>query len=104
MHAFGEHIRKLGKEHGNVRMKVFSKEMDAADEASGDYDFAGRMNLDKLNKKEDLFVDDARTEYYVCGPEGFMFDIKKKLIGYGVKEDKIKCEIFSTGMGMLDSK
>lgn len=102
LHAFGEHVRELGKEHGNVRVEVFNKEADDGEEAG--YDFKGRMDLGKLDRERDLHVGDARTEYYVCGPEGFMMDVKKTLVGYGVKEEKIKCEIFSTGMGMLDSK
>jgi nitric oxide dioxygenase len=54
------------------------------------------VNLDKLEKK-DLFLDDPKAQYYICGPEKFMTDMESTLKAQGVNADRIKLELFGTG-------
>ena len=70
----------------------------AEEDALGrDYQYASRMNLGVLNKEEDLFLHKPDAEYYICGPGGFMHDMRGTLLGYGVEEARIKMEVFGTG-------
>jgi nitric oxide dioxygenase len=57
----------------------------------------GILDLAKLDKEKDLFVSDARTQYYVCGPTAFMLAMEKTLKEYGVDASRIHMELFGTG-------
>ena len=95
--AFRDHIKKIADTHDNVQIHVFIKEPGENDVKENDYQFAGRMNLDKLDANHDLFLHDARAEYFICGPETFMSDMARHLEGQGVDSKRIKVEIFGTG-------
>lgn len=96
--AFGPYIRDVTKAHDNVKASVFIKTADDARDVQGvDYQYSGRMELDKLDRTKDLFIDDRSAKYYVCGPEGFMDAMGKSLQGMGVDEQRIKMEVFGTG-------
>ncbi|KAI5206786.1 flavohemo protein [Aureobasidium subglaciale] len=95
--AFGPHIRHVTSAYPFVTSAIFNK-MPSADAKQGtDYDFASRMDLDKLNKDKDLYLHDKEAIYYICGPSGFMRDMAEKLQSYGVEESRIELEIFGTG-------
>ena len=95
--AFGDHIKNTAHAHENVQIHVFIKEPGQNDVKGVDYQFAGRMNLDRLDADQDLFIHDPNAEYYICGPEGFMADMASYLEGQGVEGKRIKMEIFGTG-------
>ncbi|PWY77780.1 bacterial hemoglobin [Aspergillus eucalypticola CBS 122712] len=95
--AFKPQIRELATKVPNLQAFFFTSHPAAEDKQSEDYDFAGRLDLSKLDSKKDLFLDDATTQYYVCGPESFMLDVKGKLAAEGVSADRIKMELFGTG-------
>ena len=80
-----------------MQSHVFIKEPEQNDVEAFDYQFTGRMSLNKLDADHDLFIHDSRTEYYICGPEKFMADMGKYLDGQGVEGSRIKMEIFGTG-------
>ena len=44
-----------------------------------------------------LFLDDARAEYYLCGPYAFMKDVESYLLKAGVAAERIPLEVFGTG-------
>lgn len=56
-----------------------------------------RMDILTLNQEQELFVNDCRAEYYICGPEKFMLDVRDKLIELGVARTRIYLELFATG-------
>ena len=95
--AFGNYIKKIAKAYGNVQSHVFIKEPGENDVEGVDYQFTGRMSLDKLNADHDLFIHDSRAEYYICGPEKFMADMARYLEVQGVEDKRIKMELFGTG-------
>ncbi|MCJ1461274.1 hypothetical protein MMC28_011656 [Mycoblastus sanguinarius] len=95
--AFKEHIKDTVSSHKNVQSHIFNKEPGEDDQEGVDYQFKGRMSLNKLDTDHDLFIHDARTEYYICGPEKFMADMESVLRGWGVDQVRIKIEVFGTG-------
>ncbi|OOF91437.1 hypothetical protein ASPCADRAFT_400189 [Aspergillus carbonarius ITEM 5010] len=95
--AFKPQIRELVTKVPNLQAFFFTSHPDAEDKQGEDYDFAGRLDLSKLDAKTALFLDDATTQYYVCGPESFMVDVRVKLTAAGVAADRIKMELFGTG-------
>ncbi|KAJ5301540.1 hypothetical protein PENANT_c002G09032 [Penicillium antarcticum] len=94
--AFSEHIASLMKEYPNLNATFFTSHPSAEDKEGVDYHHAGRVNLQKIDKK-DLFLDDAKAQYFICGPEKFMTDMESHLKGQGVSTDRIKMELFGTG-------
>jgi len=100
--AFSKHVKDMRTNHDNIKVSIFNSNPDSGDEAEAgakqDYDFAGRMNLDKLDKKKDLHIGNDSASYYICGPSSFMKDMGAKLESYGVQKDKIKMEIFGTSL------
>jgi len=62
-----------------------------------DFHYEGRIDVDKMNKRSDLFLADKRTQYYVCGPTQFMMDMEHVLREHGVDASRIHMEKFGTG-------
>ncbi|KUI55233.1 Flavohemoprotein [Cytospora mali] len=56
-----------------------------------------RLDLLPLDREGELFVHDRRTEYYICGPEEFMVELRRKLLGMGVDKERVYLELFATG-------
>ncbi|KAJ5771149.1 uncharacterized protein N7511_003200 [Penicillium nucicola] len=94
--AFSEHIASLMKEYPNLNATFFTSHPSEEDKQGVDYHHVGRVNLDKI-EKPDLFLDDANTEYYICGPEKFMTNMESSLKSRGVSASRIKMELFGTG-------
>ncbi|KAK1776215.1 globin-like protein [Copromyces sp. CBS 386.78] len=96
---FGEEVRRIVKENPEqVSAHVFLKTVAGTDQAGVHYDFADtRMDLSKLDGARDLHLADKRTDYYICGPETFMVEIRKVLVGLGVERSKVHLELFATG-------
>ena len=67
------------------------------DEVVGqDYDFKGRMDLDKVDENT-LRLQDASANYYICGPEPFMAEVIQRLKLKGVDTSRIHAEVFGQG-------
>ena len=96
-HAFSYHIQETTKTHDNVQSHVFNRAPGNDSREGVDYQFKGRMSLDKLDTDHDLFILDSKTEYYVCGPQTFMTDMGQVLGDWGVGPERIKMELFGTG-------
>lgn len=96
--AFGDHVRDVAKQHSNVATSFFigapKEEHDVEDMH---YNHVGRVKLEALDRTKDLYLENARTKYFVCGPEGFMSAMEKQLIDLGVGQCRIKMEAFGTG-------
>jgi nitric oxide dioxygenase len=95
--AFGQHIKALTRSHSNVDSVIFIRNITEDDVQGEDYHQQGRMSLDKLDKTQQLFLNDSKTQYYVCGPGQFMTDMEDKLKSFGVDGGRINMELFGTG-------
>ncbi|KAJ5151666.1 hypothetical protein N7492_009961 [Penicillium capsulatum] len=94
--AFKEHVSALTGQSFNIQATFFTSHPSSEEKEGVDYQYAGRVDLSKLNAT-DLFLEDAQTEYYICGPEKFMIDMQSSLKDMGVSLDRIKMELFGTG-------
>ncbi|KAL4932404.1 flavohemoprotein [Aspergillus undulatus] len=94
--AFGEHMKHLERSVPKLRTTYFLTKPGEADKAGESYTHAGRVDLSKLSE-DDLFLEDGKTEYYICGPTGFMLESKKTLLAKGVDESRVHMELFGTG-------
>jgi len=95
---FGEEVQDICRENSNVLAHVFLSTVSPQDKQAFGYTFfEARMDLAKLDKEKDLHLSDPRTEYFICGPEGFMVDIRRVLTGMGVAKERVHLELFATG-------
>ena len=96
--AFRKHLQSLQAQYpNNIAFTFFNKSPAQEDEEGKDYHHRSRVDLEKLDLKKDLYVDDRGTEYYICGPTSCMTDMRNKLESYGVDPDRIRLELFGTG-------
>jgi nitric oxide dioxygenase len=96
--AFGEHIQDVAEKHDNVTTSFFIGNPDPRKDFEGvHYHHAGRVRLDVLDRIRDLQLEKEDTQYFVCGPEGFMGAMEKQLLGLGVQPERINMEVFGTG-------
>lgn len=97
--AFHSHISISAARHPSFRYTSFVKDPRIVRNGeSTDCAFESRLSLDKLDKEQHLFLDDPSTEYFVCGPQGFMVDMEDGLRSMGVGHDRIHLEMFGAGM------
>jgi len=93
--AFGKHVQDLIKSHPGANSVVFNE--GPKEDAENEYTYKGRMDLEKLDKEKNLFLNDKTTDYYICGPEQFMVAMNAKLNQWGVDKGRINYELFGTG-------
>ncbi|KAM3425400.1 Flavohemoprotein [Cercospora zeina] len=99
--AFHSHMKSLTTQKPtDLRTTFYVKNLGPDDVVDRDYHHIGRLTIPKLahTQRGDLWLDDAETEYFVCGPEGFMRDVRQGLKELGVDDERIKMEVFGTGM------
>lgn len=97
LHPLRDEVRRLlASRPERVRSTVFYSAPGAADVQGAEYDVQGRMDLANVDQAL-LHLGDKTTHYYVCGPEGFMADIGKKLKTLGVEPARIHAEVFGQG-------
>ena len=53
----------------------------------------GRIDLSKVDSNK-LHTDNSLTQYYICGPNGFMNNVTEQLKYFGVNENNIHSESF----------
>jgi ferredoxin-NADP reductase len=104
-HSFGEEARQLvaGLAHG--RSHVWYSRPDADDLAAHDdahdkehaYDTAGRFAVEAL----DALHVPRSSDFYLCGPSGFLGDAVKGLAAWGVPAQRIHSEVFAGGPSMM---
>ncbi|KAL1585718.1 hypothetical protein WHR41_06080 [Cladosporium halotolerans] len=97
--AFGNEVRDAAKQNDNVTASFFIGNPDKQKDVQGlHYQHTGRVSLKSLDNSKELCLDDKKTQYFICGPEGFMSAMEKQLIDLGVGAERIKMEVFGTGM------
>jgi nitric oxide dioxygenase len=98
-HAFAGRVREIAARNGQVRKAVFHSSPGGGERKGEDYEFEGRMDLDRLSGRDDLMLHDGRARYYICGPAGFMVDVERGLRDRGVPKERINMEVFGVGAG-----
>jgi nitric oxide dioxygenase len=95
---FYDAIRDICRTNEHVSGKVFLSSASPEDKLDEAYPFAQtRIDLNKLDAEKDLYLSNSRSEYFICGPELFMYDIKRVLKDLGVDGQRIHLELFATG-------
>ena len=95
--AFAKHIKDIRRTRDNINLVLFNAKPTDRDVKGVDYHHAGRVDVEKMNKRSDLFLADKRSQYYVCGPTQFMVDMERVLCEHKVDASGIHMEKFGTG-------
>jgi len=95
--CFTQKARDVASQHPNVRATVFLKQAREADAKGVAYDFEGRMAHDKLEELKLLPLSEPEAEYYICGPEPWMIELRAWLAERRVPLERIHLELFGTG-------
>src|SRR5262249_6958143 len=92
-HVFAQEARDLLARLPHARSHVQYSRPDATDRLGLDFDSAGRLTVAVL---EELGVP-RESEFYLCGPPGFLDDFTAGLARWGVVQARIHTEIFGSG-------
>ena len=92
-HPFAGEVRRLMQALANGRSYVCFTRPDSSDKTGEDFDATGRFSqtiFEELGLPRDADV-------YLCGPNGFMADMREALAAFGVAAERIHIEIFNGG-------
>jgi ferredoxin-NADP reductase len=90
--AFRDEVRNLGLQLSAFR-RVMIYSTPANQELCGtDYDIKGHLDLEQLQAMQLP----AESEYYLCGPPGYLHNITTALKAIGIAGNKIKFELFGS--------
>ena len=90
---FAAEVRRLVSDLAHGRSYVSFSRPEVADRPGTDFDAAGHLSravFDKVGLTPDADV-------YLCGPSGFMADMRTALAELGVRPDRVHVEIFNGG-------
>jgi ferredoxin-NADP reductase/MOSC domain-containing protein YiiM/ferredoxin len=90
-HPFASEARELLEVLAHRHSYICYSAPDAADRPNVDFDAAGHLDLDVLQKLN--IPRDA--EFYICGPQTFMDGLTSGLTALGVARDRIYTEVFN---------
>ncbi|MEP3676052.1 pyridoxamine 5'-phosphate oxidase family protein [Sulfitobacter sp.] len=89
-YAMGKEVAQLVSDNPQLRKRIYFSQPEAGDVSGRDYDVAGRITVDdvlKINAGEN-------AHYMLCGPAGFLADLRNGLEAAGVAESRIHFETF----------
>jgi len=92
-HPFAEESRDLinALPHGR-RFVAYSRPL-SRDRLGVDFDYTGQITAEVLEK----LGMPCDADFYLCGPAGFMRDLREGLVASGVSDDRVHTEIFGPG-------
>ncbi|KAM0292226.1 hypothetical protein ACHAO9_003199 [Fusarium lateritium] len=93
---FYDQVRRIARNRPSFRTNIFKTHLAESDVYGVTYNHDFRMDLAKVDK-EDLYLCHSSTEYYICGPEQFMFEMAEYLKVQKVDASRMHFELFSTG-------
>jgi nitric oxide dioxygenase len=80
-HAFGNEVRAIASENGNVKVAVFYEKVDPRDIRGVDYHERGRISLNALRP----YLPTGEVDFYYCGPVGFIAAVENLLNQWKVR-------------------
>jgi ferredoxin-NADP reductase len=89
-HPFADEVANLLKALPNSRSFIAYSKPDVEDQLGVNYDAAGHLSLATL---QTLQVSQA-SDFYLCGPPGFLAEITQGLQSWGVADSRIHSETF----------
>src|SRR5437763_3139716 len=92
-HAFGAEVRGLLRGLAHGRSYICYSSPDARDKSGRDFDATGRLSRSVFEE----FGVPPEADVYLCGPTGFVTEMKHALASVGVAPSRIRTEIFSGG-------
>jgi ferredoxin-NADP reductase len=92
-HPFAVETRQLLGMLARARSRIWYSRPAADDREGRDYDATGRMGIEGLGE----WGVPRDGDFYMCGPPGFMGDLRTCLAAWGVPGDRIRSEVFSGG-------
>lgn len=87
-HSFKEEVEQLVNENSNMRSTIFYSDIDENSNIGYEY-VTGRIDKEWLEKNVD-----KDSEFYFCGPVGFMKSMYQGLTEIGVDKENIHFELF----------
>jgi uncharacterized protein len=94
-HALAREVRQLAATNPNVSVHVSYSRPRPEDLEGRDFDRAGRVDGELVQH----YVQTANTDFYICGPVGFMADVSSALTAFGVAPERIHTETFGPAAG-----
>ena len=95
-HPFAADVRRLMRGLAHGRSYVCYSRPGPDDKAGEDFDAAGHLSRSVFEN----FGISQEADVYLCGPIGFMSDMKETLATLGVASERIHAEIFNGGESM----
>ena len=89
-HAFAAEVRSLLTRLPNSRSDICYSTALSTDQLGQDYTHRGRLDADLLRR----LTIPPNSHAYICGPKGFMDDIRSALMGLGLDPGGVSTEIF----------
>src|SRR5262249_25864363 len=96
-HPFAAEARELVATLGRGRGRIWYSRPGTDDRQGRDYDAVGHLEAKAL---DELGVP-GRADFYLCGPTGFMNDLRAGLSAWGVDSSRVHTEIFSGGPSLM---
>jgi ferredoxin-NADP reductase len=90
VHALGQEMRELATAHENFSTHVLYRTPIDRDQLGRDYDTAGMITQDLLEK----LTPGKDVDFYLCGPSPFMAAMYDTLLAMDVNPDRISYEFF----------
>lgn len=90
VHAFANEVKALGDRLPQLQSYVWYNQPQVDDLPGEQYQYQGLMELGQLKSQ----LADPATEFYLCGPVGFMQFAAKQLLALGVTAEHIHYECF----------
>jgi ferredoxin-NADP reductase/MOSC domain-containing protein YiiM len=95
-HPFAVEAHELLRTLGRSRSHVVYSRPSAAEQPGKDFDAAGRLAIPTFKA---LGVP-KDADFYLCGPQRFLDDLRAGLAAWGVRPDRIHSEVFAGGEPM----
>ncbi|GGO83134.1 flavohemoprotein [Marinobacterium nitratireducens] len=97
-HAFRDRVTALSQAHEQVHSFTWYREPLADDRIDEDYDAVGLIDLTPL--RDAILQDDS--QFYFCGPVGFMRAVHRQLKDWGVEDSRLHYELFGPHQTLND--
>jgi ferredoxin-NADP reductase len=95
-HPFARESHDLIKALPNGRRFIAYSRPRSGDRLGIHFDYTGQITVEVLKK----LGTPSHADFYLCGPTGFMRDLREGLVAWGVSDDRVHTEIFGPGEAM----